>query len=213
MKKLALLALCLSLAACSPNGGSNFDVAASVSGAEIDVTIKRIYDKETKAFKGTDVNFVYKQPQVTFLTKAGSVGGTVTKATVSVTDSSGNLYNDVNGKYTQSFVARILPGWACTTPEGAADPSADPATCSFTDKVAVTRSQVFPDEASNASVQLLIPSVGEQASDDCVEGPCPANLSLNITFTVQDDLGNIHTISTNKSPVLVNRVSDTTVEE
>lgn len=217
MKRLGLVVLPLLLAACGGTGSlpsaSRFEAEAGLSGARIDAQIVRVVDKASGAPKRTETRFTLTQPQVRFITRAGSIGGTVVRAEVEILDGSGNRFADVNGLYIQSFSARVLPGWACTDAAGIAQPAADPYACPAASRVGYARPQTFTEPGNNATVQLVIPNVGEVAIDACVVGPCPANLAMNVAFSVLDDNRGTHTVRIDKSPIPVYRVSDTTVEE
>ncbi|GAA5532973.1 hypothetical protein [Deinococcus aluminii] len=216
MRKLGLFALPLLLAACGGTGpslGQAFSAQAGVSGAQVDVTIVRVYDKATGAFKYNETAYRLTQPQVTFTILAGSVGGRVTEAQVTVNDQSGNRYADVNGQYIQNFNARLKQGYACPDSSGNAAPGSDPDTCAAASRVPITRQQTFPEANNNGTIQLVTPRIAEYAVQDCVDGACPANLSMNVTFSVTDDLNRAQTVSVSKAPIVVYRVSDTRREE
>lgn len=216
MKRRGLFVLPMLLAACTTTGlptGAAFEAEASLSGARIDAQIVRKVDKTTGELKDIETRFVLIQPQVRFLTRAGSIGGTVQKAEVEIIDGSGNRFADVNGTYLQSFSAQLLPGWACTNAAGTAQPEVNPYTCAAASRVAYPRAQTFPESTNNGSVQLVIPNVAEVAIDDCTVGPCPANLAMNVQFTVVDDNRGTQVLKVERSPIPVYRVSDTTVEE
>ncbi|UQN06600.1 hypothetical protein [Deinococcus sp. QL22] len=209
----ALLALPLLLASCGSVTGSQFSSQASVSGARIEVTIKRVYDKTSKELKRIESLFVMTQPQVSFMTQAGSVGGKIVSAQVTVNDESGNRYADTSGQYVQNFGDRIWQGYACKSAAGVVTPEVDPDTCTFVNKVEYTRQQTFPTGTNGGTIQLVTPRIGETATDDCINGPCPANLSMNVTFNIVDDLGRSQTLPVVKAPIPVFRISDTGVEE
>jgi hypothetical protein len=216
MKRLGLAVLPLLLAACGGTGlptGTRFEAEAGISGARIDAQIVRVIDKASGMPKRTETRFVLTQPQVRFVTRAGSIGGTVQRAEVEITDGSGNRFADVGGLYIQSFSAQLLPGWACTNAAGTAQPDVNPYTCPATSRVGYPRPQVFAEAGNNGSVQLVSPNAAEVALDDCVVGPCPANLTMSVQFTVLDDNRGTSVIKVEKSPIPVYRVSDTTVEE
>jgi hypothetical protein len=209
----ALIALPLLLASCGSVTGSQFSSQASVSGARIDVTIKRVYDKTSKQLKRIDSTFVMTQPQVSFITRAGSVGGRIVSAQITVNDESGNRYAENSGQYIQNFGDRLWQGYACKATDGTVNTAVDPETCTFVNRVEYTRQQTFPNGSNAGTVQLLAPRIGETATGDCIDGPCPANLSMNITFNIVDDLGRSQTLPVVKAPIPVFRISDTGVEE
>lgn len=209
----ALIAFPLLLASCGSVTGSQFSSQASVSGARIEVTIQRVYDKTTKELKRIESRFVMTQPQVSFITRAGSVGGRIVNAQITVNDESGNRYADTSGQYVQNFGDRIWQGYACKTAAGLVTPEVDPETCTFVNRTEYTRQQTFPNGNNAGTIQLLAPRIGETATADCIEGPCPANLSMNVTFNIVDDLGNSQTLPVVKAPITVFRISDTGVEE
>ncbi|ANE43277.1 hypothetical protein SU48_05280 [Deinococcus puniceus] len=209
----ALFALPLLLASCGSVTGSQFSSQASVSGARIDVTIKRVFDKTSGQLKRIESLFVMNQPQVTFITRAGSVGGKIMSAQITVNDESGNRYADTSGQYVQNFGDRLWQGYACKAADGTVNAALDPDTCTFVNKVEYTRQQTFPTANNAGTIQLLTPRIGETATDDCINGPCPANLSMNVTFNIVDDLGRSQTLPVVKAPIPVFRISDTGVEE
>lgn len=216
MKRVGLFVMPLLLAACGGTGlptGAQFAAEAGVSGARIDAQIVRIVDKTSGTLKRTETRLELVQPQVRFVTHAGSIGGTVQQAEVEILDSSGNRFASVNGLYIQAFSARLLPGWACTDAAGAAQPSVDPYSCAAASRVGYPRAQVFPEAGNNAAVQLVVPNIGETAIADCTVGPCPASLAMNVQFTVLDDNKRTNVIKIDKSPIPVYRISDSTVEE
>ncbi len=215
-KSLIPLVIPFLLAACgSVNSsiGAGFSAQAGLSRARIDVTIVRVYDQKTGGFKYYDSVFTLTQPAVTFTMPAGTVGGRVTSAAVTISDSSGNRYGDIDGQYTQSFNARLIQGYACTSTSGTPVVDSDPDSCAAANRVAITRQQTFPEANNNSAVQLLIPRIAEVALQDCQEGPCPANLSMAVTFTVVDDLNRTQAVTTSRIPIPVYRVSDTRREE
>lgn len=215
-KSLISLAIPFLLAACgsiNSSIGAGFSAQAGLSRARIDVTIVRVYDQKTGSFKYYDSVFTLTQPAITFTMPAGTIGGRVTSAAITISDSSGNRYGDIDGQYTQSFNARLIQGYACSGTSGAPIVDSDPDSCTAANRVAMTRQQTFPESNNNSTVQLLIPRIAEVALQDCEEGPCPANLSMAVAFTIIDDLNRNQIVTTSRIPIPVYRVSDTRREE
>ncbi|PNY82388.1 hypothetical protein CVO96_14415 [Deinococcus koreensis] len=177
------------------------------------MTIKRIYSKTTGELKSIDSVFQLVQPNLSFATAAGSVGARLVSADVTILDESGNRYGDVSGQYTQSIGARLLQGFACADEKGVPNASADPESCVFAQRIQYSRQQIFPGANNASAVQLLTPRIGEVATGDCIAGPCPANLSMNVTFHLVDDLQRNQTIQVKRAPIPVYRISDTRSEE
>lgn len=196
-KASTILALALGLTACGQGGlEPGFNVVGGVNGAKIDVEV--IYARDASGnLIVKENNFVLQQPSVSFVAQAGSLGGTVHSATVTMKDSSGNLYGDQAGKYSQSFTANIIPGWACVT-DDVPDLESPPVGC--TNPVVVQR-VTTPDPKNS---QLISPQVAQQAAADCASAfGCVTNLKADILFGVRDNRGTERTVAVNNVPVSV----------
>lgn len=145
MKRLGLLALPLLLAACNNTSlhvpsGSVFD--PRIGGGDMSIVYQRTYNA-----KGQWVKSSYqlkRQPSITAITPAGSVGGIIESVEVAVYDQNGKLMplnpadpnapaearHKVNNPYTTGYTALIPSGWGCkNAATGLIEPFVDTLTC------------------------------------------------------------------------------------
>lgn len=145
MKRLGLLALPLLLAACNNTSlhvpsGSVFD--PRIGGGDMSIVYQRTYTANRVWVKSSYK--LERQPSITAISPAGSVGGIIESVEVAVYDQNGKLINlnpskpgkptetrhTVNNPYTTGYIAPILGGWACkNSTTGFIEPAVDTLTC------------------------------------------------------------------------------------
>lgn len=144
MKRLGLLALPLLLAACNNTSlhvpsGSVFD--PRIGGGDMSIVYQRTYTANRVWVKSSYK--LERQPRITAISPAGSVGGIIESVEVAVYDQNGKLMPlspiskdptmprpKVNNPYTTSYTALIPNGWGCkNSVTDVLEPVVDSVTC------------------------------------------------------------------------------------
>lgn len=194
MNKVLGVALGLIILTSCTNGGfgTGFDVAAGISGTNVNVEITYVEGTDGNP-KVNETHYTLTQPTVTFITQAGSLGATVESADITIMDGSGNIYADVAGKYTQSFAVNIPSGWSCS-----ATTTTEAVGCANPVPVRKVTTAGIP------TMQLISAQVAEKVAADCGSAfGCVKNLRADIIFKAIDTNGARHNIVSKNVPITV----------
>lgn len=213
MKRLSLLALPLLLAACGGNGfptGASFSASAGGTGAAVGYHYIYTENEGVREYVGTVLDPI-QQANITTTVHAGSVGASITTASIQIVDQNsqpldlGKLPDGaaVSNPYVQSFPARLMPGWACLVLDEAGNPTTqvdaekDPGTCAANQRVGYTRIEYYPNTAGPIQnpegtdpppiPDLISQNVASRLAQIAAQSDKTFNGAMIVTFSGIDD--------------------------
>lgn len=228
MKKLALFAFPLLLASCNLTGVSPSSFSAEAGGVGQQIIYHYVYSGTgpTRVFMGYYYELA-SQPTIIFTNHAGSVGASFNEAVVTIQDQNGNPINlgttdsgaAVVNPYSVSFMARLIPGWACPTAAGAIDSQADPNSCAGTVRVPYVRQVTYPAEGNPVTLHTPITTdkpvgvmpmnIASRLSTIAVSSTDSTfNGTMVIQFKGRDDVGRAVSVTTKPISLNVYRGDD-----
>ncbi|WP_291427045.1 hypothetical protein, partial [Deinococcus sp.] len=170
--------------------------------------ILRRYGPQTASYTGWIVK-APKQPAVTFINHAGSVGASLSTATITIVDQNnkiidfGNLPDGthISNPYVQSFPARLIPGWACTTTASGTtqiNANVDPNSCTGNMREGYERIVTYPSEGNittgaptqnnGSRVELISRDISGALFELSLYNRSTFNAAMIVEFSGTDDM-------------------------